>query len=263
MSSPVDEAWQLLHHLRDIPNPLAPKSGLVLYLWKSRKAYIRRSCAVARIQGGALFPDQTVSQKISVVIMWLLLLPLLYLPFSTTDADTVVLMPYLGTFYFGFWFGVVTALTFFFGISFYSAMLSPVRWAARQGRASSRILNDIGTYVARRRSWSLLQEIAFGLEGYRFELPLAEREPTFASQAMYKYEDLPTNVEQRALANRDEWIRRNFGDVTKTFSNFVVTASDLSSLLRMVETDLSLVHAAYYTDDECIWRIADWIAGKG
>jgi hypothetical protein len=91
---------------------------------------------------------------------------------------------------------------------------------------------------------------------------LAEREPTFASPAMYKYEDLSTNVEQRALANRDEWIRRNFGDVTKTFSNFVVTASDLSSLLRMVETDLSLVHAAYYTDDECIERIADWIAGK-
>jgi hypothetical protein len=42
----------------------------------------------------------------------------------------------------------------------------------------------------------------------------------------------------------------------------VLTAPDLSSLLRLVETDLSLVHAAYYTDDECIERIADWIAGK-
>jgi hypothetical protein len=25
----------------------------------------------------------------------------------------------------------------------------------------------------------------------------------------------------------------------------------------------ALVHAAYCTDDECIERIADWIAGKG
>jgi hypothetical protein len=104
--------------------------------------------------------------------------------------------------------------------------------------------------------------MVFGLEGYSFELPKAERAPTFACPAIYKYEDLPTNVEQRALSNRDEWIRRNFGAVTETFSKIVVTASDLSSLLRIVETDLSLVHASYYTDDECIERIASWIAGK-
>ena len=47
---------------------------------------------------------------------------------------------------------------------------------------------------------------------------------------------------------REEWIRHNFGDVTQTFSNGVVTASDLSSLLEKIETDLSLVHAAYYTE---------------
>ena len=108
----------------------------------------------------------------------------------------------------------------------------------------------------------MLQEIAFGLEGYRFELPGAEREPTFACGAIYQYEDLPKGVEQRALARRDEWLMRNFGEVTKLFSEMVVTASDLSSLLRRVETDLSLIHAAYYTDDECIERIADWIAAK-
>ena len=61
---------------------------------------------------------------------------------------------------------------------------------------------------------------------------------------------------------REEWIRHKFGDVTPTFSNGVVTASDLSSFLEKIETDLSLVHAAYYTDDECIERIADWIAGR-
>ena len=77
----------------------------------------------------------------------------------------------------------------------------------------------------------------------------------------YKYEDMPRNAEQRALSNREEWIKRNFGAVTETFSKLAVTASDLSSLQRIVETDLSLVHATYYTDDRCIERIADWIAG--
>jgi hypothetical protein len=199
ISSPMDEAWQVLHHIGDIPNPLAPKSGPISYVWRSRRDYIRRSCAIERIQGVR---------------------------------------------------------------SFYSAMAAPFRWAARQLRASSRIFYDIGTYVALRRSWSLLQEKAFGLDGYRFELPKAEREPTLACPTFYKYEDLPENVRQRALSNRDEWIRRNFGAFTETFSKIVVTASDLSSLLRIVETDLSLVHASYYTDDECIERIADWIAGK-
>jgi hypothetical protein len=80
--------------------------------------------------------------------------------------------------------------------------------------------------------------------------------PPFACSAIYKYEDLSKAAEQRALGKRTGWLERNFGEVTKTFSQVVVTAADLSSLLRKVETDLSLVHAAYYTDDECINRIA-------
>jgi hypothetical protein len=34
----------------------------------------------------------------------------------------------------------------------------------------------------------------------------------------------------------------------------------MTSLLKSVERDETLVHAAYYTDEECIARIADWIA---
>jgi len=33
-------------------------------------------------------------------------------------------------------------------------------------------------------------------------------------------------------------------------------------LLDKIEADQTLVHAACYTDDECIARIADWIAAK-
>lgn len=100
-----------------------------------------------------------------------------------------------------------------------------------------------------------------GLEGYRFTLPMIARTPALAPENCYKYEDLPKEAEQRALSMRNAWINRHFGDVTETFSKMVVTASDLSSLLRLVEADQSLVHAAYYPDDECIARIADWIVG--
>lgn len=157
-------------------------------------------------------------------------------------------------------FGIITCSSFIFGTSLYSAMAAPLRWSARELRAISRILSDIGTYIARRRSWSLLQEITFGLEGYIFEVPDATRVPTFTCPAVYKYEDLPRQVEERALSKRDEWMKRAFGDVARTLSK--MAAPDLSSVLKLIETDLALVHASYYTDDECIERIADWIAGK-
>ena len=78
-----------------------------------------------------------------------------------------------------------------------------------------------------------------------------------------KYEDMPKGAEQRALAVRSTWICHHFGDVSQTFSKMIVTSADITSLLRTVEADQSLVHGAYYTDDECIARIADWISGKG
>ena len=73
---------------------------------------------------------------------------------------------------------------------------------------------------------------------------------------------MPKSVEQRALANRGDWIASHLGDASETFSNMVVTASDLSKLMRLVESDETLVHAAYYNDDECVARIANWIAGS-
>ena len=120
---------------------------------------------------------------------------------------------------------------------------------------------DISTYIALRMGWRIVQERALGVEGYSYGLPRAERELKFASAAIYKYEDLPEAVKQRALARRDEWFKRVFGNVTETLAK-MAKPPDLQALLQMVETDLSLVHAAYYTDDECIERIADWIAGK-
>ena len=73
---------------------------------------------------------------------------------------------------------------------------------------------------------------------------------------------MPPDAEKRALGKRGAWVERHLLKITQTFSNVVVSAAEIDALLRSIESDHSLVHAAYYTDDECIGRIADWIVGK-
>jgi hypothetical protein len=125
------------------------------------------------------------------------------------------------------------------------------------------IFPHVATYVVRSRGWSVVQAIATGLEGYPYQLPLIEQYPSFLPENFVKYENMPTGAEQRALAARGDWIDRHLGDATQTFSKLIVTSADIALLLRGIEADQKLVHAAYYTDDECIERIADWIAGRG
>ena len=164
-------------------------------------------------------------------------------------------------FFFVLWFSLASAFTFYFGRSFYSVVWSPFRWLGRQVRALKNVPSFTISYVVRRNAWSQLQELTMGLEGYRLMLPGADKMPTYVPPTCFTYEDMPKSAERRALAKRDEWIGRHFGNVSETLSKLVITAADVSALLRMVENDMSLVHAAYYTDDDCIARIAEWIAG--
>jgi hypothetical protein len=116
-------------------------------------------------------------------------------------------------------------------------------------------------YEVRYLSWPILLNVVMGLEGYRLMRPRVNRQqPTPVPKGFFKYEDMPKGAELRALDKRSAWIARHLGDVSQTFSNLAVTAADVSSLLRTIEDDQTLVHAAYYTDDACIGRIADWIA---
>jgi hypothetical protein len=146
--------------------------------------------------------------------------------------------------------------------TFYSAFLSPFRWFMLRATSLGSIFTEIGTYVVHNRGWSVLQARVMGLEGYRFQLPLIEQRPSYLPKNYVKYEDMPMGAEQRAMTTRNASIGLHFGEVSQTFAKMVVTAADLTELLHTVEADQSLVHAAYYTDDECIARIADWIAAK-
>jgi hypothetical protein len=156
---------------------------------------------------------------------------------------------------------LVLALRKHRGEDIHSAFFSPFRSFWRGLTSWRAVLTSMSTYLVRYFAWSVLQRTAIGLEGYRFKFPLIERRPNNISQDLTRYEDMPIVAEQHALTMRNRWVTRILGDISNTFSSVTLTASDISSLLSKIADDPSLVHAAYYTDDRCIERIADWIAG--
>jgi hypothetical protein len=147
-------------------------------------------------------------------------------------------------------------------VEFYSAVLSPVRWCAYRLGAIGGIFREIATYIVRTRGWSVVLAIAMGLEGYRHQLPRIEQYPSSVPDNFVTYENMPRGAQQRALAKRGAWVNRHLDNVSQAFSKLVVTSADIDLLLRAIEADQTLVHAAYYSDDECIARIADCIAAK-
>ena len=281
IGSSLDEAWQVLHHVRTMPNPLSVNSGLVRYLIGSRQTYLARSVAAARAEGRVSFGELSAAGKwllasSMIVCIVVGIVEGIYVwkqqpHFSDTGEVGIIDLAMWKRFFFDPLGKLTIGMSLLWLVfremyrssfsSVESANLAPYRWVRRQTESLLAIPTHFVTYYVRRRAWTLIQEMAMGLEDYRHALPNVGQRPRYTSDSFVKYEDMPKGAEQRALAQRDAWISRHFGDVTETFSKMVVTASDLSALLRLVEADESLVHAAYYTDDECIARIADWIAG--
>ena len=270
IGSLMDEPWQLLHYLRNAPNPMAVNKNLIRYLISSRRSHISVSRQIARIYGANSYRDLNLKAKLVLALMYLLfLLPLLliavmiglgepilmYVRFAAAE----IVIGLLGWFVGG---SVLILLsTRKFGTEFYSAFFAPFRWCVYRVVAITGIVQQIVIYVVRSRGWSVVLLIAMGLEGYRHPLPLIEQYPS--SVPGVTYENMPTGAEQRARTRRGEWINRHVDSVAQTFSKLVVTSADITLLLDKIEADQTLVHAAYYTDDECIARIADWIAKDG
>jgi hypothetical protein len=265
IGSSMDEAWQILHHMGKIADPLAVKSSLLSYVWSSLRLNISLRAEIDRIHGAKSYHDLGTPTKAMLFVVHLIGLFglygfgffLLHLPFFRS---TLLDLLFIFFAFIAAPFGFVLFIAAFLGKTWYSAFLSPIRQIA----GSLLVVGSlIVTYFVRRKSWPILLKLAMGLEGYRLTAPLIERRPSESLVKSIKYEDMPRGAEQRALALRDAWIARHLGHVTETFSKLAVTTADMSSLLKTVEQDQTLVHAAYYTDDECIARIADWIAGKG
>ena len=279
----MDEAWQILHYMRNTQNPLVVKSNLLSYLFSSLRSDVSRATQVAHIHGAKSYRDLGIIAKFVMAITHLAVLYSIFLIFSAVldpgaggirwgeegagplrGRDFIFILLLLALFFGILIFFLVLFLTKLLGgKTFYSAFLSPFRWFVRLVGSLKNIFAEMGTYVVRNRGWSVLQAIVTGLEGYRFAIPLVEKSPRNVPEKLVRYIDMPKGAQQRALERRSAWVARHLGDVSQTFAKLVVTAADLTSLQRTIEVDQELVHAAYYTDDECIARIADWIAGKG
>ena len=272
IGSRMDEPWQLLHHMRNASNPMAVQTNLIRYLISSLQSRISRSQQVDQIYGAKSYRDLKPAAKIFGALAHLIVVSSIF--FVIWDMSkpivwdlskgTIERAPWEVVWSYSGYAGLllVGLCTLIFGAEFFSALVSPYRWCAHRLGAIKGIFGEIATYIVRNRGWSVVLAIAMGLEGYRHQLPLIERYPSGGPGNFFTYEDMPTGAQRRALAMRGAWIDRHLNDVAQTFSKLVVTSADIDLLLRAIEADRKLVHAAYYSDDECIARIADWIAAK-
>jgi hypothetical protein len=276
IGSEMDEPWQLLHYMRDAPNPMAVDKNLIRYLASSIRSHISESHQVARIYGAKSYRDLKLISKLFLALTHLMFLAFLYFALGPTIWLMIEALIRYGDWhmlvfwqawsliavFFAGWFVLILLFTRIFGTAFYSAFFAPFRWCAYRLATIKSIFREIATYIVRSRGWSVVLAIAMGLEGYRHQLPRIERDPTSLLGNCVTYEDMSPAAQQRVLAMRGAWIDRQLDNVAQAFSKLVVTSADIDLLLRAIEADLKLVHAAYYSDDECITRIADWIAAK-
>ena len=276
IGSVMDEPWQMLHYLRNANDPLRIQSNPLRYALAAVRSNISNRSDIARIRGAKSFDDFAGTTKTALwaLQVFTFLTGLIgvgsWYTYRYLDTDagmfsgalTILVVGLLVLCVFVL-LSLVAFLTISLGIGFYSAYVSPFRWCVRRLLCLGSIFTALATYMVRRRAWPMLQAIAMGLEGYQYKLPDVRQEPALACVGTVKYEPLPKAAEDRALAMRSDWIGRHLGDVSQTFASVAVKSADLTSLLRAVEADQTLVHGAYYTDDACIARIADWIADKG
>jgi hypothetical protein len=267
IGSVMDEPWQLLHHMRNTPNPMAVKTNLIRYLMSCLQSDISRSRQIGHIYEAKSYSDLKLMAKLVLAITHLLFL-FSVLPFialvRTISFKEMLDFWLLWIFTLGAWWYAwlfwVLIFASMFGPEFTSAFFAPLRWCVYCVGAIKGTFGELATYIVRSRGWSVVLAIAMGLEGYRHQLPRIEQYPS--SVPSVTYENMPAGAQERALAKRGAWIDRHLDNIAQTFSKLVVTSADITMLQHAIEADQTLVHAAYYTDDECIARIADWIAAK-
>jgi hypothetical protein len=267
IGSVMDEPWQLLHHMRNTLNPMAVEGNLIRYLISSTQTHISRGRQIGRMYQVKSYGDLKLMAKLVLGLTHLLfLLPAVLLMIAAIGVlfllgpTEIFLFVGLCAIYCGICFVWILLFTRMFGPEFYSAFFAPLRWCAYRVDAIKDIFREIATYIVRSRGWSVVLAIAMGLEGYRHQLPRIEQHPSILPGVTYK--NMPAGAQQRALAKRGAWIDRHLDNIAQTFSKLVVTSADIALLQHAIEADQTLVHAAYYTDDECIAQIADWIAAK-
>jgi len=287
VGSPYDEACRLLHHLVRAANPFDPETGIIGYLAKFWWNYARRQWEIDKL----VFSNEGRGGRVSELTVRIVAYVFFYVPLTVyllnaaALQSTLIIFTQLGPEFKSFGMlsdhrvagAVVIASVIYAAVAFImsavgfyarppvfiAAVTHPVRVILRHVRILALLPKEVVTYLVRKQGLSVLQSVALGLEAYRFQLPNVDGKPLFLTNESFSYEDLPTRTVERISGKRNDMIGAHIDMVSTLLAKDEIATGDLSALLREVETNLSLVHAAYYTDDECIERIARWIAGKG
>lgn len=273
MNSAFDEARQLLHHVIETANPLDPKVSLFSYVFQAWRRQLASRVALSKMRGARYFSDAGWPMKLSIILLYVLVAGLFVIPRA---AHYVAPSPAQMTLVHGtplalvifaivLFSAVLIVLigSFVTGGSVLSVLASPARWLWVRAWVTTNLMSEIVTYFVRKKAWPVLQRLAFGLEGYPYKLPALGTMPANVAPHLYTYEDLPSEVVDRTMKQRDQAVASHLPTVSAVLAKTTITSADLSAFMAEVEGNVSLVHAAYYTDDACIDRIARWIAGKG
>ena len=91
INSSMDEAWQLLSHLRTIKNPIAIQSDILEYIWKSYQNSIRLTSNADNILGGRKFEDIPIRTKYAIMVIYVIaLVSILFTYFRYEDVGDIV-----------------------------------------------------------------------------------------------------------------------------------------------------------------------------
>jgi hypothetical protein len=267
INSNRDEAWQILNHLSTLRDPVKPRPGLIGFVRQSRLAYKDQEVQIAKINGRAIFEEMSVFDRtvFAGIYLWSVLGFMgYYLCGRIGIVDAVPLPIVVASAGFTFMAFVMVWILMSGGrTSVISKLAAPLAVLPRIIGSLTVVPSAILTYIVRCRLWPMTTAAALGTEGYSYGLPSVKMQLALAPSGMVQYESLPDDVVNRALARRNAWAIRHFGGASETFAKDVLSAAEIKQLLEKILGDLSLVHAAYYTDDGCVDRIARWIAGKG
>jgi hypothetical protein len=258
IGSKYDEAWQILHHMRVVENPLAIKTPFFRYIGQRIRLQILQNSQVARIYGAKSFRDLRIIGKCALLVAGLAFIlvvagPLVvgreelaqaYLARRAVNYD-LMLFYVLPSAVFAA--GFILFFTRMLGADFYSAALTPIRWCLHRFFAVTGIFSETVTYLIRRQGWSVLLAMAMGLEGYKHKLPVVEWYPRWLiKDFLGYYQDLPPGAVRRALGR----VLINSGPMSgslpspcrlglATFFLFALPLASNSAAIRGTETMIS------------------------
>ena len=191
ISSPMDEAWQVLHHIRNTSSPITPPHGFLRYMLESIHQHIKRDYEIEKAHAANDYATKhhTTKGKSAVaaanflvnllkMFAFCLLLTLLLDYIKLFDLD--IFRKYFGDqeqnsharvdiliMICGSWAIFFSISGILFGSTIYSLVWDPFRVVVRVFRSILAAPTFAVSYVVRRGAWRLLQDQALGTEGYK------------------------------------------------------------------------------------------------